>query len=238
MGLIAFFPIFNQVAETSQDALRDADHKAKFKDFIKSWDDIPEDEKLSYWDGKSQPPGQQGDFDDSKIDKDGNFDEPKQPPPPDRDGDGVPDQDDPDPDDARVHDDESAQKMRTEVVQLHQFVGEDRPLRDGPGEDVSVERPGDDGEEWVLEHVWVEWEIDSFSGTYQFRLSDEKAQRWAEDSGNGQLPRADHDEPKTSSEPFEPATDMKFSYDYAPITGTAPDTFVVTVWAQYRVYTS
>jgi hypothetical protein len=57
IGLLLFFPVFNQVAQTAVDSLRDADHKAQMQDFFKNWDDIPDDRKLEYWDGRNPPPG-------------------------------------------------------------------------------------------------------------------------------------------------------------------------------------
>ncbi len=66
IGLLLFFPIFNQVALTAVETLTDADHKAQFEEFFKDWDSVPPDRKLEYWDGRNAPPGdwQDGDRDD------------------------------------------------------------------------------------------------------------------------------------------------------------------------------
>lgn len=57
VGLLLFFPVFNEVAWTAVSTLKDADHQAQMDEFFKKWDHIPDDRKLEYWDGRNPPPG-------------------------------------------------------------------------------------------------------------------------------------------------------------------------------------
>ncbi|MBW3582917.1 MAG: hypothetical protein KY455_07450 [Euryarchaeota archaeon] len=233
VGLIAFFPIFNQVAITAQDALRDADHKSKFKDFIKDWDDIPEDEKLSYWDGKSRPPGQQGDIDEDKVDDDGRFHEPDEPPPQDTDGDGVPDEDDADPEDPKVQTDEEKARVRDVQVEMFRFTGEDTPVNE-QSRRISVADNAPEGGEWEFVHTWVTWDVETFSGSYDFALSDDRGVLWEISEGNP-VPRTTHDDDGTS-ETKSVQGDMSMRSQYTPLANSAPQRFDIVVYGQYRVY--
>lgn len=227
VGLLFLFPVFNQVQASSLEALRDADHKAKFKDFIKDWDDIPEDEKLAYWDGRNKPPGD-GDFDRDDVDDDARIHQPDQGEPTegDRDGDGVPDEEDVDPDDPEVT--EQRRKVHETVV-LWRFEGDDRGDRD------TVPLPPPEAAGDTYDNVTITWGYSGFTGQANFRLLSDGANVWEEDiqTGAGVYSVAAEDDGTENAENV-PTERLEVVYDYTPLAD--PNDFLIEITGTYSYY--
>lgn len=223
VGLLLLFPVFNQVQATSLDALRDADHQAKFKDLIKDWDDIPEDEKLSYWDGRNKPPGS-GDFDRDRVDDDARIRDPGPGEPKDSDGDGVPDSEDPYPDDPKAND--QVKKVWHTVV-LWTFTGPD----DGRADTEALTGPPG---VTTYDYVNVTFDYSGFTGRANFILRASGAELWSEELGNGELYAFSETDQGNSSDQEVPADNLQIEYDYQPL--AAPDGFDIEITGAYVEY--
>lgn len=223
VGLMLLFPVFNQVQATSLEALRDADHKAKFKDFIKDWDDIPEDEKLSYWDGRNKPPGSEGDFDRGDVDDDARIHQPDDGEPVgDRDGDGTPDDQDPEPDNPAVND-HGRKRWVTEV--LWEFQGGDARV-------TKTESLGQPGQ--YYEFLNATYSYSGFNGKASFDLKADNQVIWnlrEELGGTYRVGAADSGSEFTQQ---TQAAVLTMEFDYDPL--SAPDQFIVTIEGAYSEF--
>lgn len=224
IGLLAFFPVFNQVKDTSLEALTDADHKAKWGDFFKDWSDIPDDEKLEYWDGRNKPPGGDGDFDRDRLDDDfkaGNGDGDDG----DRDGDGVPDEDDADPEDPEVGE-KPRYRWVEEVLFTKDFSGQS--TAESPGyQDIRSDTTS-------YKYVNVSWEYRSFTGNAEFSLEVDGSRACCDRTvGSDQFPAVSESDTYAQSVADVGKDRLRFNYDYRPT--VAPTSFVVTVTAAYQV---
>lgn len=223
-GLVLLFPVFNQVALTSIEALTDADHKAQFDDFFKDWDDIPEDEKLSYWDGRNKPPGD-GSFDRDKVDDDARIDnaggqDPDGGDQSDRDGDGVSDEDDADPDDPEV----GEGTVRWEEVVLWTCPC-DRPQS---FDDLSIDNA------YELEFVNITFSYDQFSGSATFTLDADGDQIWSDQARpNAGVTNVGSSRSTNDSVRDVGTAALSITYDYQPIGD--PNVFQVEVRGAYRI---
>lgn len=230
VGLVMMFPIFNQVAQTSLDALYNADHEAKLDEFFKSWDDIPDDEKLAYWDGKTKPPGgQDGEFDRDDVDDDFKTKEGgPQPREGDRDGDGVPDEEDPAPDDPEVKDEDDVQRYERRRDILWWFNGTGTPAN-VDDERIIVSRT------YAQINLTYEWE--DFSGNADFRLKDESGTEVAQAGvGNPNIPAFQQDQDYEEDRAVEDhGDDLLMDYDYSAFANSQPDSFQIRVVGDYLV---
>jgi hypothetical protein len=209
VGLLVLFPVFNQVAYAVVDALTSADHETRMSDFFKSWDRIPEDRKLEYWDGRNVPPGQwDGSADDASIrggagGGGGNG--------------GENGEDGTDPDEERPP------PRRYIEEELYLFIGGATERQDrvsiGTGQDYA----------WLN----ITWAYAGFNGEADFQVYVAGQSEWQHSVGSANLPAffAGDDDNDSIEEPGRAA--LEFAFTYKPVPLGAPTDFQVRITGTY-----
>lgn len=212
IGLLLFFPVFNQVARTAVDALTDAEHKAQLDDFFKSWDQIPDDRKLEYWDGRNPPPqhwqdGEPPDDVTTRGGTDGNGSEGGG-----NEGEG------------EGEEGEEGEEEQIEMVEEVLWTFEGGAVAEDQREDLPVN-----------DYHWVNitWSYETFSGHADFQLIVSGEEAWREEVGSSEIPTLFASDNDTEALEDVGTAPMEILYDYDPV--NSPTHFTVTITGTYPV---
>lgn len=213
VGLLLFFPVFNQVAQTAVEALTDADHRAQMDDFFKDWDHVPDDRKLEYWDGRNIP---EGHWDDMERDDDFSHGEPGTGPNgPGGEGENGEEEENETEDEARM-------EYREEV--LWRFEGGNQWLEES---EALQQRDY----HWVN----VSASYSMFTGYAEFDLESGGSVEWSLQVGTSDVPAVFDSDSDNESIPNLGTAPMTIDYVYDP-SGT-PSSFEVEIIGTYLVST-
>jgi hypothetical protein len=218
VGLLAFFPVFNQVKDTVLDTLSNADHEGTWSSFFKDWDEIPNDERLEYWDGRNKPPGGDGDFDRDRLDRDariGNGNGGSNGNGGDEDGSG-----------RNTTDDETDTEPRYQLVEIilweRSFNGRVSDL----DEIIEVERP--------VESLNFTWNYSQWTGHARFELYADGSRAWDKNYGSSQVPMVLQTQISREAIDGTGTALLRIDWDYNPV--TEPNRFDVSLRAMVKEY--
>lgn len=217
VGLLAFFPVFNQVKDTSLEALKDGTSQGQWSSFFKSWDDIPPDERLDYWDGRSKPPGAGDDFDRGRVDDDARID----------DGRGGPNGTDPDEDpEGNESDPNNETPPRYRLVETVLWEESfDGRLSDGE-HDIEIEHD--------LVSLNFTWDYSGWTGEARFELYADESRTWNRAFGSPEMPMVAQNQNSKDTIGGTGTADLVIDWDYNPI--TTPTRFDVKLLGTYKEY--
>lgn len=213
IGLLLFFPVFNQVAQTAVDALTDADHRAQLDDFFKDWDHIPDDRKLEYWDGRNIP---EGHWDGMDRDDDFRHRDPDNGPPGGPNGEN----------ENGNGEEENETEQEVEMVYHEEVLWR-----------FSHEGPSDTGNDPLQQrdYHWVNVteNYNGFTGQADFRLEIGGSDEWTLNEGSNTMPALFAGNQDTTEIPEVGNVPMMIHYDYQP-TGD-PLAFEIVIVGTYLV---